>query len=267
MRHNKLVVDPQLQAINKTHQTETRLKFNESDFDMIKKSLFLDNIMYEKFLFYAVLCLITFNIVFEFILLLKQSLKKCTNSKKNESSLSRKSLHQHEVNYTKRLLKHHISKPISFSRNIFEKYIYKNHPDFRYPKQFINTQIIAFVLLYYITCIIIRKSRLIVNLSSNVLVLIINFIFQSSTDSATSSFITNSRSQLNVLIKSLFDHIARDIAIACMLTSGLYLIQLFLGIRNYQRHVLNAYKGVYVDIPSPKNFSNTKIASSSLHYR
>lgn len=244
------------------------MKLNSSDFDSIKKSLFIDNIMYEKFLFYAVLCLITFNIVFEFLWLMKRSIqKRCCKSKAEQIPDKNKSLYRHEISYTTQMLNRQNSlKPVSFVRHLFEKYVYKNHPSFRYPKQFINTQIIAFVLLYYITCIIIRKSALIVSLSSNVLILIINFIFQSAS-SESNSFILNSRAQLNALIKSLFDHIATDIIVACCLTSGIYLMQLFLGIRNYQRHVLNAYKGVYIDIPSPKSFSNTKLASSSLHYR
>lgn len=264
----------QLQSNQSSGKTQTwsKMNFNNTDFESIKKSLFANNIMYEKFLFYAVLCLITFNIVFDFLQLMWQSIQRqcCRHDSSSKTSLKpkRKSLYKRELNYTKNILKiNKLIKPISFMRHLFEKYIYKNRPDFRFPKQFINTQIIAFVLLYYITCIIIRKSQLIVNLSSNLLILLINFIFQSSSDSESSSFVMNSRAQLNVLVKSLFDHIGTDIIIACSLTSAIYLVQLFLGIRNYQRHVLNALKGVYTDIPSPKNFSNTKLASSSLHYR
>jgi len=100
------------------------------------------------------------------------------------------------------------------------------------------------------------------------MILFINFIFQSAGGgNDASSFAMSSREQLNLIVKSLFDHIATDIIVACCLTSGIYILQLFLGIRNYQRHVLNAYKGVYVEIPAPKNFSHTKTASSSLHYR
>jgi hypothetical protein len=216
--------------------------------------------MYEKLLFYAVLCLITFNITFEFGRLIKNSL--CKKSSATTPATDKLLVRQHDLNYAREIL-YGPNKPISFTRHLFQKFVYKNRPDFRFPKQFINTQIIAFVLLYYITCIIVRKSTLIVNLSSNVLILVINFVFQS----ASGSFVVSSREQLNLLVKSLFDHIATDIIVACCLTSGIYVLQLFLGIRNYQRHVLNAYRGVYVDIPAPKNFSNTKMASSSLHYR
>ena len=271
-QRNKLVDSVMTNQSSGKTQTWSKMNFTNTDLDSIKKTLFANNIMYEKFLFYAVLCLITFNIVFDFVYLVAQSvrrrLRKCDADDSKSCPSQTKCLYQHELNYAQNILnKNKMLKPISFARHLFEKYIYKNRPDFRFPKQFINTQIIAFVLLYYITCIIIRKSQLIVNLSSNLLILLINFIFQSSSDSESSSFVMNSRAQLNVLIKSLFDHIATDIVIACCLTSAIYLVQLFLGIRNYQRHVLNALKGVYTDIPSPKSFSNTKLASSSLHYR
>lgn len=252
-----------------------KFKFNKSELDFVKNTLFLNNIMYEKFLFYAVLCLITLNMMLEFFLLVKKSLytfirklfcfKDVENEKKISTIENKVNKYKHEINYTKRIYKPNQIKQISYIRYIFEKYIYKNDPDFRFSKQFINTQIISFILLYYITCIIIRKSKLIVNLSSNILIFLISFIFK--TDSESSSFIINSKAQLNTLIKSLFDHISNDIVAACCLTSGIYILQLFLGLRNYKKNVLNSYKGIYNDIPSPKLFSNTKLTSSSLHYR
>jgi hypothetical protein len=211
----------------------------------------------------------------EFFLLVKKSIysfirklfcfKDVENEKKISTIENKVNKYKHEINYTKRIYKPNQINQISYIRYIFEKYIYKNDPDFRFSKQFINTQIISFILLYYITCIIIRKSKLIVNLSSNILIFLISFIFK--TDSESSSFIINSKAQLNTLIKSLFDHISNDILAACCLTSGIYILQLFLGLRNYKKNVLNSYKGIYNDIPSPKLFSNTKLTSSSLHYR
>jgi len=252
-----------------------KFKFNKSELDFVKNTLFLNNIMYEKFLFYAVLCLITLNMMLEFFLLVKKSIysfirklfcfKDVENEKKISTIENKVNKYKHEINYTKRIYKPNQINQISYIRYIFEKYIYKNDPDFRFSKQFINTQIISFILLYYITCIIIRKSKLIVNLSSNILIFLISFIFK--TDSESSSFIINSKAQLNTLIKSLFDHISNDIVAACCLTSGIYILQLFLGLRNYKKNVLNSYKGIYNDIPSPKLFSNTKLTSSSLHYR
>ena len=69
------------------------------------------------------------------------------------------------------------------------------------------------------------------------------------------------------LIESLYENLSSYIVIACVFSSGMYAMQLFIGIRRYQKNVLNAYKGKYVDIPAPKRFANAKLVSSSLHYR
>jgi hypothetical protein len=255
-----------------------KLNYNTSELDLVKNTLFLNNIMYEKFLFYAVLCLITLYMLVEFFMLVKSSLVKlvcqiCCIKRENDDHGQTRSIkyttskYKHEINYTKNLFYPNKTRQISYVRYLFEKYVYRNDKDFRFSKQFINTQIIAFILLYYITCIIIRKSKLIVNLSSNLLIFMINFMFKADSSSETNSFLINSRAQLNSLIQSLFDHISSDIVFACCMTTGIYLLQLFLGIRNYKKNVLNSYKGIYRDIPSPKMFSNTKLTSSSLHYR
>lgn len=279
LRNDQLKVkSDNLISIDISHNISTdsisdKFKLNTSELDSIKNTLFVNNIMYEKFLFYAVLCMITLNMIFEFSVLVKDSVCKficrlcCIkhDQKEPKEPIKPVSRYQHELNYTMRIYRPKKPKAISYVRYLFERYIYKNDEDFRYSKQFINTQIIAFILLYYITCIIIRKSKLIVNLSSNILIFFINFIFKADSSSESSSFIINSKAQLNMLIKSIFDHISNDIVAACCLTSGIYILQLFTGIRSYKRNVLNSYKGIYRDIPSPKFFSKTKITSSSLH--
>lgn len=263
----------------------------------INKSTFYDNIMYEKFVFYAVLCLITFYMLTEFLFLLIESIKKFKlkqQLKKNTCNCCKKKLNddnqiakndeyfdeikikldqfqnkkvKHEINYTKELIKKKMKKPKSLLKYLIEKYFYENRADFRYSKQFINTQIIAFILLYYITCIIIRKSNQIVNLSSNFLVLLINFIFRMSINTNESSFSAfNSKAELNLVVESLFRNVNALIIISCCLTSFIYIVQLLLGIKNYHKTVLEAYQGIYLNIPSPKRFSNAKLASSSLHY-
>ena len=264
----------------------------------ISDSAFYNNIMYEKFIFYAVLCLITSNMVAEFgLLVLKSNQRKkekcrckacgCKESKSKASNeiehdesnsehkllnSSQHSTHKYlfgkcenEILYTVNLFKNSSrQKPVSFVKYYFEKYLYENRRYFRYSKQFINTHIIAFVLLYYISSIIIRKSNKIVSLSSNLLILIINFIFKMN---SSSEFGMNSNAQIKLLIESLYQNINMYITIACLFTTGIYVIQLLLGIKNYHKHVLNAYKGVYIDIPPPSSFSSTKLTSSSLHHR
>lgn len=275
----------------KTNLTDEILNINEATF--------YNNIMYEKFIFYAVLCLITSNMVAEFCILVYKSIKKkrekccckacgCKDNKvktteelsqDNEIEAEHKPLNpasrsthkylfgkcENEILYTMNVLnKNSRRKTDSIVKYFFEKYVYENRRYFRYSKQFINTQIIAFVLLYYISSIIIRKSNKIVSLSSNLLILIINFIFKMN---SSNEFGINSNAQIKLLIESLYQNINTYITLACLFTTGIYVVQLFLGIKNYHKHVLNAYKGVYIDIPPPKSFSSTKLTSSSLHHR
>lgn len=300
-RHLRLVDDKIHAALNKTGDVLTSAKQNLSnELQSINQSLFVSNFMYEKFIFYAVLLLISFNMIYEFCKLMVQTIRrrrarrerakrKCSCCRKNLTGGSSSSAgdHEdddeddddddedeyeigkvaHELEYTQRLLKPDPIKPISFSKYLFEKYVYKSRKDFRFSKQFINTHIIAFILLYYITCIIVRKSTLIVSISSSLLVMVVNVLFRMNAASADGGFMLVTKNQLNSLIISLSQNISIYIVCAACATTAIYMIQLLLGIRHYQRNVINAYRGVYLDIPSPKLFSSTKMTSSSLHYR
>lgn len=270
----------------------------------INRSVFFDNFMYEKFVFYVVLCLITYHMIVETILLFvrdirrkKRELKKkqsccnccsCKRKKASENSSNgsnggdssdddddgqqEHSFYsigkvEHELKYTSQLLKQNPNlKPISFSKYLFEKYIYQIRKDFRYSKQFINTHIIAFILLYYVTCLIIRKSKLIMSVSSNLLLMLISFIFKMNSIK-DNNFMIQTKQTMSTIVESLYDNLSSYIVIACLFTTAMYVMQLFIGMRRYQKNVLNAYKGKYVDIPAPKRFANAKLVSSSLHYR
>jgi hypothetical protein len=322
-QQSRLSVNSDSESIdqNLTIQQFQELKSNiTSNFLTINWKLFFDNFLYEKFVFYAVLCLITLNMIVETILLFIKNMRKkkldkrkkrknkeccqcCSCRKEREASASGEpsdnhendhlntspvNAHRHrknsdsssdesdceysigkvdhEMKYTKQLLRQNIPKPISFSKYLFEKYIYKLRKDFRYSKQFLNTHIIALILLYYITSLIIRKSKLIMSISSNILLMLISFIFKMNS-MKDNSFMLNSKNVLTKLVDSLYDNLSFYIIWACCFTTGIYVIQLMIGIRRYQKNVLNAYKGVYVDIPSPKRFANSKLVSGSLHYR
>ncbi|CAF0777204.1 unnamed protein product [Brachionus calyciflorus] len=271
--------------LNKTEDSD--LKKNVTT--LIKDQLFMKNFMYEKFLFYTVLCLISLYMITEFSILMIQSIRKkkekqkrkhkCSCCKKRMNSDSKSESEDedigvlskvrqgdkvdNEINYTKELFRR--QKPISFIKHIINRYIYENKKHFRFSKEFINTNLIAIILLYYITSLIIRKSNQIVSLSSNLFIIMINFIFKLST-ATEMSYLVPSNAQINNLITSLYDNIGSYIVWACCFTTGIYVVQLFFGIKSYHRHVLNGYRGVYEDIPSPKKFSNVKLAASSLHY-
>ena len=288
IRSRQIVLNAKLDsALNKTQAYGSAIKSNLSDELMtINKSTFYSNIMYEKFIFYAVLCLITLNMITEFSILIFESARayyvkkasklcpcqKCCCCSKTESEKSTDAggvigKVNNEIAYTRSLLKPN-RKPISYFKYLFEKYVYKNCAYFRYSKQFINTNIIAFILLYYLSALIIRKSNLFVQLFVKFLLLVINLVLKMDpTSEFTNILPMNSKAQITALLESLHNAINVYIIVACLSTTFVYVVQLLLGIRNYHKHVLNAYRGVYVDIPSPRQFSNTKLVSSSLHYR
>jgi len=56
------------------------------------------------------------------------------------------------------------------------------------------------------------------------------------------------------------------IILSALLTVGLYALQLYLGIKNYKRHKLQLFKGIYEDVPSAANFNPSSIAAKSVHY-
>jgi hypothetical protein len=284
-----------LVGINSTNKTVNMNGKADDDDDQFfateRQFIFFNNIMYEKLIFYVVLCLITIHLSVETIFLVA---KKCTrlsrylrNSDDTKTARLSKILfndtstahapdehNKHrssEYLYTKRIFNATTdTESKSFVKYLFEKYIYKFKMHFKYSKQLINTYVIAFILLYYITCIIIRKSKFILNLTSELLIIFMSFVFKLGTSDnsnlASNSMVLTSRTQLTSHVNALFAHINYDIVLSCCLTTGFYVVQLVLGMRNYQKHTLKAYKGVYTDIPPPKRFTNTKKASSSLHY-
>ncbi len=53
---------------------------------------------------------------------------------------------------------------------------------------------------------------------------------------------------------------------SAVIAGTLYAGQLFLGLKTYKKHKKSAFKGLYFDIPSAKNFKPDYIASHSVHY-
>lgn len=50
------------------------------------------------------------------------------------------------------------------------------------------------------------------------------------------------------------------------MTFVLFLYQLFLGMKNYKKHKLQLYRGIYEDVPSTQNFKANSMAAKSVHY-
>ena len=286
--------------LNITNQTSSNLT-NELDneFAMNKHLILRNNILYEKLIFYLVLCIIMIHLTIETIVLVSKKLRNlvifCRKLKKKEINKSkrvqiissilfnddsnreyiektinndieenRKSFIQDkpieetpeyksaEMLYTAKLFERRL-KSKSYAKYLFERYFYHFKMHFKYPKQLINTYVIAYILLYYLTCILIRKSKLIIDLMNELLIMFINFLFKiTSSNKITGNMVENeailaaastTQTHLSLVVNYIFSNIESTIIIACSLTTSVYVFQLFLGIKSYQKHILQAYRG------------------------
>jgi hypothetical protein len=57
-----------------------------------------------------------------------------------------------------------------------------------------------------------------------------------------------------------------EMVLTCFLTAIIYFGQLFSGMKHYQRHMLDAYKGIFIDIPPRSAFTNARLMSKHIHY-
>jgi hypothetical protein len=71
---------------------------------------------------------------------------------------------------------------------------------------------------------------------------------------------------LNSLEFRGFFSLSSTIIISALLTVILFLVQLFLGLKNYKKHKLQILKGIYEDVPSAADFNPSSIAAKSVHY-
>ena len=120
---------------------------------------------------------------------------------------------------------------------------YKPRAYFRFSLLILFTYTVSFLVLYYLTSLIIFSSsftlRIIMTLTGNFLLKIMNLI------------------NMNFSLKS-FETLSfqREIYVSSLLAFFIYLIQLFLGLKKYQSDMLNYYRGKY-----PKK--NVDLLSSS----
>lgn len=186
---------------------------------------------------------------------------------------------KNELNYTIHIFKQNENTRVSYLKSKFEQYIYKKNAYFRFSKQFLNIHIISFILLYYVTFFIIRRSEVIsyvftysfaviLNLVNTYYklrakILLFNCIFLLV--KAFKRFLTDEN--IMKITAEISYQVSDTIIKTCVLTTAIYVIQLVFGIKKYQGNVLKAYKGVYKDIPEPKKYSNPALTSGSLHYR
>ena len=127
--------------------------------------------------------------------------------------------------------------------------IYRPNKYFYYSKQILNMYMIAFMLIYYLTFNILQNGfHLIEKIYSFTLIPCIILY-----------------DELNLPEPKPFN-LKYEMILACFLTSTIYFGQLFFGMKNYQRHMLHAYKGIFIDIPPRSAFKNIRLMSKNVHY-
>jgi hypothetical protein len=108
---------------------------------------------------------------------------------------------------------------------------------------------IAFMLIYYLTFNILQNGF-------NFIEKIYNFI---------SIPLLINYDELDLPDPKVFN-LKYEMIFACLLTAIIYSGQLLFGMKNYEKHMLNAYKGIFRDIPSRSTFQNIRLMSKNIHY-
>ncbi|CAF3918307.1 unnamed protein product [Rotaria magnacalcarata] len=133
----------------------------------------------------------------------------------------------------------------------FKQHIYCIRPYFRYSKLIVCIYTSAFTLIYYFTFWIQDHTYIL----TKKLLLFLNLILCALADLS------------NDLCYNLdVNNIHRHIKYICLFTAFIICLQLFFGLKHYQIQMCNAYKGIFNDIPTPKQISSITIVSKSMHY-
>lgn len=129
---------------------------------------------------------------------------------------------------------------------------YKPKAYFRFSLLVLFTYTVSFLVLYYLTCLIIFSSsfslRLLMNITGNILMKLLN--------------IMNLNFSIKTLEKLSFE---KEIYISSLLAFSIYVIQLLLGLKKYQFDMLNFYQGKYTK-NTEKLLSSSCVLQRSFHY-
>ena len=246
---------------------ETNLNATNSYLDDLKPANI--NIKLEKYFFYLSLCLLASLLTTNTILLFidyvaklfsfgdhSNSIVECNREMKFTAGYIK-----NEIKYTRGLLIETKSRP-SFFRYLFEKYIYKSQPNYRYSKQLLSTCVFSLILIYYLTTNLVNTGNEIAKILKKVVFFMALLVMRIFVNDEKKLY--EYMSKFNEAIESTLLDVFYQ---SCFLTGFIYAIQALLIVKNYHKHILNAYKNVFVDIPPPKAFSNLKLVSASMHYR
>jgi hypothetical protein len=254
-----LVDSSKLLNINKTFNNLT----SYYKFEMSK----LHDYKIEEFMFYFILCLIGATLNIDFILLVIKQFIKFNNETNFLPVLANKTVKcENEaiiaIKYTSaKLNEKNIINKTNFLKKFIQNNIYSYCKYFKFSKQFLNVNIISFILLFNATSFILNKSSKISSFCSFLIVSILKQLFMNTNNPIIISD-NNSKNTTDKIAEQIEDVIIKS----CLVTTSIYALQLIFSIKSYQSNVLKAYRGVYIDIPKASKYSNTKLAAGSLHY-
>ncbi|CAF1628384.1 unnamed protein product [Adineta ricciae] len=154
---------------------------------------------------------------------------------------------RHLLQKTQRILVK-TNEKISFVKSILYK-IYRPNKYFNYSKQILNMYMIAFMLTYYLTFNILQAGFYIIEKLYSIFA--IPLIVLSD--------------ELDLPQPQPFN-LKYEIMVACFLTAGIYYLQLLWGMKSYQKHMLDSYKGIFIDIPPRSAFKSARLISKHAHY-
>lgn len=129
---------------------------------------------------------------------------------------------------------------------------YKPRAYFRFSLLVLFTYMVSFLVLYYLTCLVIFSStftlKVLMTLTGNVLIKLIN--------------LTN----MNLSVKA-FESVSfqKEIYISSILSFCIYIIQLLLGLKKYQMDMLDYYRGKY-EKKQRDAISSSCVLQRSFHY-
>ena len=136
----------------------------------------------------------------------------------------------------------------SLIKSLFGR-IYRPMKYFQYSKQILNMYMIGFMLIYYLTFNILQTGFFVIEKLSSFILMPLSIVYD----------------ELD-LPEPKPMNLKYEILLACLLTALIYCGQLFLGLKNYQRHMLQAYRGINLELPSRTTLSKARYASKHIHY-
>lgn len=133
-------------------------------------------------------------------------------------------------------------------RSFFHR-IYRSHPYFHYSKQILNIYILAWMLIYYLTLNLLQNAFHFLEKIYNFISIPLLIIFE----------------ELD-LPEAKPSNFKIELIISCLLAGLIYSMQLFFAMRKYQKNMLDAYRGRFLDIPPRSVLAKTRYLSKNIHY-